>query len=96
MEALDVVEDIRPGLGLCLVPATIDAFAFQHPEEALGGGIVGTAPNTAHTADQIMSGEKALVLPAGKGKIAFRQTPQLRAAPREFANTAGLYLSVAP
>ena len=63
MEPFDVIEANSPGFGTRLVVTADAPFAFAHAEEALGGGIVGTAADRAHTADEIVTHEKALNIP---------------------------------
>ena len=62
---LDVVEDIRPCVGTSKV-TTIDAFSFQHAEEALDQSIVCAATYSAHAANQVMAIQELLMLVAGE------------------------------
>jgi hypothetical protein len=55
MEALDVVENINPSFRTGLITTSIHTFSFQLTEEALNSGIISTAANSAHAADQIVS-----------------------------------------
>ncbi len=48
------------------VATAIDAFPFQHPEEALAGRVVGAAADAAHRTGQVVALQEALVLVAGK------------------------------
>jgi hypothetical protein len=63
---LDVVKDIGPGFGSCLVVLTIFPLTFKRPEEALGRGVVGAAAHRPHAADNVMRSQKLLVFLGGK------------------------------
>ena len=62
MEPLDLVEDVRSGVGACQIVSTIDAFALEHPEEAFDQCVVGAAAHRTHATDQIVPAQEALVL----------------------------------
>ena len=64
--ALDIVKDIRSRLGSRPVVLAVHPFSFEHPEEALGRGIVGAAAHGTHAADHLVRGEKPLVFFGGK------------------------------
>lgn len=66
MEALNVVEDIGPGLGSGTVLPAIHPFPFEHAEEAFTGGVIGTIAHAAHTAHQVVPAEEALIVLAGE------------------------------
>ena len=61
MEALDVVEDVEPGLGVSLVLAPVHPLPLQHSEEALRSGIVRTATGSAHRAGEVVTSKKPLI-----------------------------------
>lgn len=71
-----MVKDVRPCLGQSQVTATMDAFALDHAEEALGGGIVGAVADLAHAAEDVVIGKEALILTAGKLRAAIRMQHQ--------------------
>ena len=66
MTPLDVVKDIRSGLGSRLVVLPVHPFAFEYAKEALGRGIVGAAAHRTHTADDLMRLQEPLVFFRGK------------------------------
>ena len=72
MEALDVIKYIRPGFGAGAIASTIHTLALEHAEEAFGGRVVGTATDGAHTAHQVVTGQKALILIGSKLAAAIR------------------------
>jgi hypothetical protein len=64
--ALDVVEDISPGLGSGPVLLPVHPFPLKHAEEALGCGIVRTTPHRTHAADHLVGLQEPLVLLRGE------------------------------
>jgi hypothetical protein len=63
---LDVAKDIDPRLGSGQVMLAVYALLFEHPKEALGGRIVGTAAHRTHTTDHLMHLQEPLVFLGGK------------------------------
>jgi hypothetical protein len=59
-----VVEDVRPRLATGRVEAAVYPLAFQHPEEAFHGGIIGTTAPGTPTLEQVMALQEALGLAA--------------------------------
>lgn len=76
MEAFDVVKDIGPRLGPSQVAATMDAFAFDHAEEALGRRVVSAMTDRAHAAQNVVISEKTLILTAGELRATIRMQYQ--------------------
>ena len=66
MTPLDVVKDIGPGLGSRPVILPIHPLTFEHAKEALGHGVVGTAPHRTHAADDLVCFQELLVFLGGK------------------------------
>ena len=66
MTALDVLKDIRPGLGTGLVVMSVHLVAFEYSEKALSCGVVGAAPHRTHTTDHLMGLQKPSVFLRGK------------------------------
>ena len=66
MKPLDVIEHIGPGFGSGLIDPSIDTLSFQETKETLHRRIVGTAPDSTHAADQVVTVQEALVLSAGE------------------------------
>ena len=64
--AFDVVKDIGPGFGPGAVMSPVNAFTLEQPEEALGRRIVGTATNSAHATDEVVTAQETLVFIAGE------------------------------
>lgn len=64
--ALDIVKDIRSGLRARTVVLPVYPFPFEHAEEALGGGIVGTAAHCTHAARDVMRFQEPLIFLGGK------------------------------
>ena len=79
MTGFNVVKDIGSGLSPRLVILPIDAFAFEHSEEALGHGIIGATAHRAHAADDLMRLQKSLVFLVGKLTAAIRVQNDRRA-----------------
>lgn len=62
MPALDVVKDIRSGLGPGPILPTVDPLTLEHPKETLGRRIIGTTADGAHAARNVMRRQELLVL----------------------------------
>jgi len=59
--ALDVLEDISPGLGPRVIPLPLYALGLQRMEKALHHGVVGTGRHRTHTAVEPLCGELRLI-----------------------------------
>lgn len=66
MEPLDVIEHISPGHGQRPIATSVDAFALELAEEALGSGVVGAVAHIAHAAEDVVIFQELLVLGAGE------------------------------
>lgn len=54
MPAFDVVKNIRSGRGSRPVLPSVPPFSFEHVKEIFGCRIVGTTPNRAHAAREVV------------------------------------------
>ena len=79
MKSFDVVENIGPGFSSHLVVLPIHTFACEHPEEALGHGIIGATAHRAHAADDLICLQKTLVFLGSKLTAAIRVQHDRRA-----------------
>src|SRR3569623_1559204 len=66
MKPLDVIEDIRAGLGTSQVLTPVHTLALEHAEEAFCGCIVGAAADCTHAANEMVAIEKTLILVTGE------------------------------
>src|SRR3569832_1489782 len=66
MKPLDVIEDIRAGLGTSQVLTPVHTLALEHAEEAFCGCIVGAAADCTHAANEMVAFEKTLILVTGE------------------------------
>ena len=62
MEALDVVEDVGPGVGHGQVPTSVDPLALKHAEKALGRGVVPAVADVAQAQGDVVVLQELLVL----------------------------------
>ena len=62
MIPLDAVNDIRSGFDSRPVVSPIHAFSFEYAEEALSGGVVGTAAHRTHAAGELICLKESSVL----------------------------------
>lgn len=63
---LDVFEHICSCCIGCLVSRAVDAFAFEHAEEAFAGGIIPAVSHCTHRADQLLVLQIVLVATTSK------------------------------
>ena len=54
MEALDVVEDVGPGVDHGQVPAAVDPLALEYAEEPLGRSVVTAVADVAHAQREVV------------------------------------------
>ena len=65
-------EDIGTRLGVGAAVPAVDTLALGHSEKAFGCRVVGTTPDSAHAANDIVAREKSLVFVTGELAAAVR------------------------
>lgn len=66
MEPLDVIEDVTAGFVLSPIVPMVNAFPFEHTEEAFAGCVIIAVTNSTYTAHQIVADQEALEVSTGK------------------------------